>query len=281
MRAPGAFAPGPGGRARLRAAAPRYLALGVLVLLLALGVRSLFYSPPVSSPARPAAAADPPSRLFALQFARAYLSYDASRSAARDRALAPYLSNAVDADAGYFASKGRQRVLWAEIASDQPALAGGRAITVAAALSTQPLPVYLTVTVAHERGGPLALVGYPAFVGAPATSRDAPTSSRTPVDDPQLATVIERVLRNYLAGSAANLKADLAPGAAVTLPTLALEVRSIQRSEWLGGPGSGAVLATVAAVDERGGAYTLAYELGIATRERPYVDFIEVVPTAG
>ena len=95
-----------------------------------------------------------------------------------------------------------------------------------------------------------------------------------------LATVIERVLRNYLAGSAANLKADLAPGAAVTLPTLALEVRSIQRSEWLGGPGSGAVLATVAAVDERGGAYTLPTNSASPTRERPYVDFIEVVPTA-
>jgi hypothetical protein len=279
MRAPPAFARA--GSARLRSAAPRYLAIAVLLLLLTLGLRSLFYSPTPASIAPPTPVADAPSCDFALQFARAYLTYDAARPAARSRALAPYISDAVDADAGYFAPGGIQRVLWAEVASDQPALAGGRAITVAAAISTQGMPVYLTVTVAHQRGGPLALVGYPAFVGAPASSRDAPRSGRTSVDDPQLAAVIGRALRNYLAGSAANLKADLAPGASVTLPTLTLKVRSVQRIEWLGGPGSGAVLATVSAVDARGGTYTLAYELGIALRERPYVDFIEVIPTAG
>lgn len=279
MRAP--IAQARGAAARARAAAPRYLFIAVLGLLVVLGLRSLFHSPEASGIERSAALADAPSRAFALAFARAYLTYDAARSGARGRALAPYLSSAVDADAGYFASKGTQRVLWAEIASDQPALAGGRAITVAAALSTQALPVYLTVTVAHEHGAPLALVGYPAFVGAPAITREAPRSVHTAVDDPQLESVVERALRNYLAGSAANLKADLAPGATVTLPTLALEVRSVERIEWLGGAGPGAVLATVAAVDARGGAYTLAYELGIALRERPYVDFIEVIPTAG
>ena len=34
------------------------------------------------------------------------------------------------------------------------------------------------------------------------------------------------------------------------------------------------------AADRSGATYTLTYELGIAYRERPYVDFIEVVPTA-
>jgi hypothetical protein len=279
MRAPGLLSRG--GGARLRYLAVRYLALAVLALLLLLGLRALFYSPASVSVASPAPLADAPSRDFALQFARAYLSYDAARPAARSRALSPYLSDAVDADAGYFAAGGSQRVLWAQVASDQLALIGGRAITIAAAISTQPTPVYLTVTVAHERGGALALVGYPAFVGAPLTSRQAPRSDRAALDDPQLGAVIERVLRNYLAGSVANLEADLAPGASVTLPTLALAVRSVQRIEWLGGPGSRAVLATVSARDARGSSYTLGYELGIAVRERPYVDFIEVVPTAG
>ncbi|MGD9737307.1 MAG: conjugal transfer protein [Solirubrobacterales bacterium] len=267
--------------AALRAAAPRYLTLGVLALLLLLGVRSLFFAPAAAAPARAAATADAPSRAFALQFARAYLTYDVERPAARARALAPFLSSAVDADAGFLPADGRQEVLWAEVASDQPALAGGRAITVAAALSTQALPVYLTVTVAHERGGPLALVGYPAFVGAPAISRDAPTVSRSAVDDEQINTVVARALRNYLAGSAQNLNADLAPGAEVTLPTLPLQLRSLARVDWLGRSGARAVLAIVEAVDEGGATYTLAYELGIAVRERPYVDFIEVIPTSG
>ena len=182
----------------LRAAAPRYLALGVLALLLLLGLRSLFFSPAASAPAPAAATADAPSRAFALQFARAYLTFDVDRPAARSRALAPFLSDAVDAEAGFFAGDGRQEVVWAEVASDQPALTDGRAITIAAAISTQPLPVYLTVTVAHERGGPLSLVGYPAFVGAPAISRDAPSVSRSTVEDEQLTAVVARALRNYL-----------------------------------------------------------------------------------
>ena len=278
MRTPGGFAE----RATaLRAAAPRYLALGVLALLLLLGLRALFDSPDASGPARAVVTADAPSRAFALQFARAYLSYDVERPAARSQALAPFLSDAVNADAGFFPAGGSQEVIWAEVASDQPALTSGRAITVAAAISTQPLPVYLTVTVAHERGGPLSLVGYPAFVGAPAISRDAPSVSRSAVEDHQLTAVVARALRNYLSGSAQNLKADLAPGAAVTLPTLPLRVRTLGRIEWLGRSGARAVLATVEAIDARGGTYTLAYELGIAIRERPYVNFIEVIPTSG
>lgn len=278
MKAPGGLAER---AAALRAAAPRYLALGVLALLLLLGLRSLFDAPDASAPARAAATADAPSRAFALQFARAYLSYDVEQPAARSRALAPFLSDAVAADAGFFPAGGRQSVIWAEVASDQPALTGGRAITIAAAISTQPLPVYLTVTVAHERGGALSLVGYPAFVGAPAITRDAPSVPRSAVEDEQLTAVVARALRNYLAGSAQNLKADLAPGAAVTLPTLPLRVRSLGRIDWLGRSGARAVLASVEAIDARGAAYTLAYELGVAIRERPYIDFIEVIPTSG
>lgn len=278
MKAPRGFAEG---AAALRLAAPRYLVLGVLALLLALGLRSLFFSPAASPPARAAATAAAPSRAFALQFARAYLTYDVDRPAARSRALAPFLSDAVDAEAGFLAADGRQKVIWAEVASDQPALTGGRAITIAAEISTQPLPVYLTVTVAHERGGPLSLVGYPAFVGAPAISRDAPSIPRSAVEDRQLTAVVTRALRNYLAGSAQNLEADLAPGAAVTLPTLPLRVGSVRRIEWLGRSGARAVLATVEAIDAHRATYTLAYELGIAIRERPYVDFIEVIPTSG
>ncbi len=56
-------------------------------------------------------------------------------------------------------------------------------------------------------------------------------------------------------------------------------MRSLDQLAWVAGPGSGAVLATLTASDPGGATYTLAYELGIAYRERPYVDFIEVIPT--
>jgi hypothetical protein len=265
--------------ARLKAAAPRYLATGVLLVLLALGARALFLPAPPAPASHPPAAADPPSEDFALQFARAYLTYDAARPAQRTRALAPFLSTDLDSGAGFFAAAGVQRVLWEEVASDQPALAGGRVITVAAAVSTQRLPLYLSVTVSHERGRGLALVGYPSFVGAPAVDTQPDPQSRPAVEDKAVLAVVDRVVRNYLAGSAANLKADLTGDAVVTLPTVTLTVERLNRVVWIGAPGGGAVLATVSASDARGAEYTLTYELGIAYRERPYVDFIEVIPT--
>lgn len=265
--------------ARLRAAAPRHLASVALLLLVALGLRSLFWAP--APPERPPAprGADAPSQDFALRFARAYLSFDAARPEARERALAPFLGAELDADAGFFAPTGRRRVLWAHVASDQRALAGGRVITVAAGISTQKPPVYLAVAVQRDRERGLSLGGYPAFVGAPAVDRRAEAPALAEVSEPGVATVAERALRNYLAGSVANLRADLSPGAAVGLPTVTLGVRELEALGWLGGPGSGALLATVAAEDRRGAAYTLTYEIGIERRERPYVSFIQVIPT--
>jgi Conjugative transposon protein TcpC len=265
--------------ARLRALGPRYLAMAALGLLVTLGLRSLFSSPPSLSPRAPASA-DLPSQDFALQFARAYLTYDADRPGARARALAPFVSAVLESGAGFIAASGIQRVLWTEVASDQPALIGGRVITIAAEVSTQRTPLYLAVTVRHPAGQPLSLVGYPSFVGAPLVDTDAAPVSGEEVSDPAVTEVVKRVIRNYLARSAANLEADLTRGAAVTLPTITLALRSVDQITWVGTPGSGAVLITVIAADQRGASYTLTYELGIAYRERPYVDFIEVIPTS-
>ena len=216
-----------------------------------------------------------------MQFARAYLSYDAAKPERRERALAAFLPSSLDPDGGFTPARGSQSVLWAEVASNQPALAGGRVITVAAQTSGQEQPVYLAITVRHDPGRPLELVDYPSFVGAPSVAREpqrrssgaasrTPPSSRSP----------GRVVRNYLAGQVANLDADLTPDAAVTVPTIALRVESVDQVVWTGqGPDSGAVLVTVTALDGSGGTYRLTYELGVVVRERPYVDFVQVIPT--
>lgn len=267
-------------RARLGALAPRHLATAVLLLFLALGIRATFFPAATAAPPAPQpAAADAPSEDFALQFARAYLSYNATDPAARERALAPFLSADLATGAGFTPSSGSRQVLWAEVASDQPALAGGRVITVAAAVSGLRAPLYLAVTVRHEPGQPLSLVGYPALIGAPAIDTAATPPPRTAVTDAAVTQVVDRVLRNYLAAAAPNLRADLTANADVTLPTVRLRVAEVTQIAWVAGAGSGAVLATVTATDAAGNAYTLTYELGIAYRERPYVDFIEVVPT--
>jgi hypothetical protein len=268
-------------RARRGALAPRHLATAALLVFLALGLRATFFPSAASAPPAPApTTADLPSQDFALQFARVYLSYNAAEPSARERALAPLLASDLAAGAGFTPSSGSRQVLWADVASDQPALAGGRVITVAAAVSGQSAPLYLAVTVRHEPGQPLSLVGYPSLIGAPSIATAATAPARTVVTDPAVTEVVERVLRNYLAGSAPNLRADLTADADVTLPTVVLRVREVTQDLWVAGPNSGAVLATVTATDPAGNTYTLTYELGIAYRERPYVDFIEVVPTA-
>jgi hypothetical protein len=266
--------------ARWAAAAPRYLASVVLFVFFALGLRTTFFPPaPALSAAPLKAAADAPSEDFALQFARAYLTYDAASPGVRARALASFVPDGFDAGAGFFPASGSQRVLWAQVASDQRALAGGRVITVAAGVSTQRLPVYLAVTVRHDRGRPLALVGYPSFVGAPAVDTAGGPAPRSAVEDAAVVEVVERVVRNYLAAAAPNLKADLTDDAVVTLPTVSLKVRSVDQVAWVDGPASAAVLVTVTASDSRQSTYTLTYELGLVYRERPYVDFVEVIPT--
>lgn len=270
-------------RARFGALAPRRLATAVLLVFLALGLRATFLPTSAAAPPTPSAplAADAPSQDFALQFARAYLAYEAADPAARERALAPFVSQSLAAGGGFTPYSGSREVLWAQVASDQPALAGGRVITVAAAVSDQDAPLYLAVTVRHDPGQPLSLVGYPSLIGAPAIDTAAEPPSRTAVTEPAVAQVAERVLRNYLAASAPNLRADLTGEADVTLPTVVLHVEEVTQILWVAGPDSGAVLATLTATDEAANTYTLTYELGIAYRERPYVDFIEVIPTSG
>jgi Conjugative transposon protein TcpC len=267
-------------RVRHAAAAPRLLACGVLAIFFLLGVRAAFFGertkpPPVVAEPQ----ADAPSRAFALQFARAYLTYDVSHPGRRAEALAPYLGGGgLAAGAGFSASHSSQRVKWVELASDQPALAGGRLLTVAAALSTQTLPLYLAISVAHRDGGGVELLGYPSIVGAPLIDRPE-LPAREAVTAPPLLEVTERVMRNYLSGAAEDLRADLLPSAEITLPTLRLRLSEVQSVQWLGEPGSAAVIATVVATGPRGETYTLSYELGITNRDRPYVTYVEVIPS--
>jgi hypothetical protein len=267
-------------RSRLLARWPRHLASLALLVLVALGLRTLLV-PPTSPATKPRASAsvDAPSEDLALHFARAYLTYDAAHPRAREEALAPYLPKGDGVGAGFSSSAGSRKVLWEDVASDQRSLQGGRVITVAAQVSGAAAPLYLAIAVRHEPGRPLSLIGYPALIGAPAISTSTDEPPRETVSDPEVSEVVRRVLGNYLAGSAPELRADLTDDAQVTLPTIALRVREVSDLEWISGPGSGAVLATVAAEGHEGDTYTLTYELGIAWHERPYVDFIEVVPT--
>jgi hypothetical protein len=251
-------------RVRLRRELPRHL----LVLLSIAGIAaSARYA---IAPPAPAVASAPTGQLpqpemaaaaYAVLFARRYLTWSAAEPQASASALEAFVGPSMEGGAGLqLPSGGEQHVEWAEAVQQRLAAPGEYVYTIAAQTSLAGL-VYLTVPIARTASGALALAGYPAFVGAPATLPAELPAHLREVSDPALATVVRRALRNYLAASASELAADLTPDARVSLPTMALTLDGVERLDWA--QQGSAVLATVQAQEERGVHYTLAYELDV------------------
>jgi hypothetical protein len=197
---------------------------------------------------------------FASLFARRYLSWNSAEPQQRgleESELGGRGAEAVDLRPP---ASGAQRVLWAQVVQARVAQPGVNVYTVAAETDAEGL-VYLTVPVARLADGRLALAGYPAFVGPPASAPARLGAPQREVGDPTLLLVVSRALRNYLAGSADELSADLTSGARVSLPTRPLNLESVERASWT--PAGRTVLATVRAADRRGVEYTLGYELDV------------------
>jgi hypothetical protein len=193
--------------------------------------------------------------------------------------LESFAGTTMETDAGLrLPPSGEQRVDWVEVVQAREPLPGEHVYTVAAQTDTAGL-LYLTVGVQRAADGSLALADYPAFVGPPAYAAARPQGHLREVNDPALQAVVERALRNYLAGSAANLAADLTRDAHVSVPRLGLTVESVGRLRWA--PGGGAVVASVRAMDPRGVHYSLAYELDLAqTAGRWEVSAVQTEPGA-
>ncbi len=269
-------------RERLIRGGPRYLLYATCFVGLLASARYAL-APPRSSAARartqPVASPDLAARGYATLFARRYLTWEAARPAASENALTAMAGPALEPDAGLtLPASGEQRVLWAEVVQER-SLAPKRDVYTIAAQTDAAGLLYLTVTVAREGDGQLALAGYPAFVGAPSSQPAKLPVAAAEVDDGALTTVVERALRNYLAASQEELSADLAVGARVAVPTASLTLLSISRLTWSADRRS--VLAIVRAQDARGAQYTLGYEADV---EEPHgrweLSAIQVDPTA-
>jgi hypothetical protein len=250
---------------RLARGLPRYVLYAACVAGLVASARFTLAPPRVSAStvaAPDVAAADPAAEGYAVLFARRYLSWNASQPQLAAQALTPMIGTALAPGGGLtLPPSGEQHVLWAEVVQVRGREAGAHVYTVATQTDATGL-VYLAVGVAREPDGSLALAGYPAFVGPPdATGADVPTRA-TEVDEPALAAVVGRALRNYLAGASEDLAADLSSSARVSAPGFALTLESVQRLGWSGDRRS--VLATVLARDARGVRYTLGYEVDVA-----------------
>jgi hypothetical protein len=256
-------------RIRLARELPRYLLHALATMGLVASARFAIDPPRPNLPAallqRPAPV-DLSAEGYATLFARRYLTWEARDPQMRENALASYLGAGLEQGVGLQPPAGsEQRVQWAQVVQEREPQAGEHVYTVAAQTDTAGL-LYLTVSVLRNSTG-LALAGYPAFVGAPASgpARAEGTTDLRAVSEPALSAVVARALRNYLAGSATELAADLASGAQISMPGLELSLESLQSLQWA--PGAGAVLAVVQAEDRRGTQYTLAYELNISRQQ--------------
>jgi hypothetical protein len=224
-------------------------------------------------------ASDPAAEGYAALFARRYLTWDAAQPQLSEQALAPMIGSALAPGAGLtLPPSGAQRVLWAEVVQARPDGAGRHVYTVAAQTDTAGL-LYLTIGVGRDAEGNLAIVGYPAFIGAPQAGPAQALQRAPEVTDRALVSVVERALRNYLAATPEELAADLSADARIAVPAMSLTLESMQRLGWSGDGRS--VLAVVQAREARGARYTLGYELDVANvGGRWEVSAIEMDPQA-
>ncbi len=202
---------------------------------------------------------------YAVLFVRRYLTWEASRPQSGVQALQAFTGPGMEPDAGeVLPATGEQRVEWAEVVQVRESVPGTHVYTVAAQTDTAGL-LYLAVAVARLASGALRLAGYPAFVGAPSSAPGSPPAAEHELAEPALSTVVSRALRNYLAGSAGELAADLSSQARVSLPTGGLTLDSVQHMAWT--EAGRTVGAVIQAHEERGVEYLLAYELDVARQQ--------------
>jgi hypothetical protein len=218
---------------------------------------------PVSPPPAKVEVADLAAEGYASLFARRYLTWNANDPEAYRQELEPFLGSNTNATVGVeLPRSGSQQVQWTQVVQSREPQTGEHVYTVAAQTDASGL-LYLTVNVIRKAGGILALAGYPAFVGAPAsTTIDNLVEHLHSVEEPVLETVIKRALHNYLAASASDLAADLTSEAQVSLPGMELALQSVGQMKWL--PGHASVFAVLTASDSRGALYTLTYELDVS-----------------
>jgi len=267
---------------RLLRGLPRYLLGAAAVAGIVASARFAIAPPRPRAPAPVSVGPGPADRAaegYAALFARRYLTWTGSEPIASARALEAFAGSAMEADAGLrLPASGGQRVEWVEVVQSREPLSGEHIYTLAAQTDTAGL-LYLTVSVRRQADGSLALADYPAFVGPPAYAPFQARSQLREVTDGALQTVVERALRNYLAGSESNLAADLTSGARISLPRLGLTVQSIGRLRWAAG--GGAVVALVQAQDGRGVHYWLEYELDVTRAAgRWEVSAVQMEPSA-
>lgn len=258
-----------------------WLAIGVVLIR---GLVSIFGGDAADARRPEAGAAarafpDAEAQAFAVSFARSYLSFVPGRQEWVAPALRPYLAPRLREDGGLKVPEaGPPQIVEQATVARTEALDSRRAlVTVATTVSSDVVTTrYLTVPVARDANGGLAVVDYPSFSPPPARANveDAPVQPLDAAEQKRIEALLERFFPVYFDGPARQLVYFLSPG--TRLPALRersvfLGLDSVEQASGGRGPRR-VVLADVEVRDRRTGAsFALSYRIALERRDRWYV----------
>ena len=222
---------------------------------------------------------DDEARAFAVDFARAYLSYSPRYPQRYARGVLGFVSpDVADSVVPRFAQRdSRQMVQNALVAhverqDDRRAL-----VTVAATLAARSVSTrYLTVPVARDGRGGLTVYDLPSFVAPPprAQVRLPEPEPLSGIERAEIEDVLTRFFRAFLAGRQGDLEYFVPAGVRIGAVGQPYELAGLD-SVAQDGPAAGrvrSVLVTVRARDpEAGAVYPLRYRVRLVRRDRWYV----------
>lgn len=277
---------------RTRATLARTLGRIALWLVLAvIGIRGM--AAIAAGPQRPerpviAAAAgagwpDESARAFAADFARAYLTWSPQHPGYHQLAVKPFVSDSVPDDAGLqVPDHGSNQTVNQVIPADGKRIGGDRAlITVAATVSNRTITTrYLTVPVARDAHGGLAVYDLPSFAPppAPAAAGGEDSQSLDGREGAEISDVLQRFLTAYLGGRTADLAYFLPPGDHLQALAQHYELSELQNVTQVTDAGGAkrTVLAVATVRDPESGArFDLRFRIELAHRDRWYVQRID------
>jgi hypothetical protein len=256
----------------------------VLALLLVRGASDVLAGerpPPPVPGARGTAVSwpDDEARAFAVDFARAYLSYSPRQPDRYARGVLPFVSADVAGSVvpRFARSDSRQFVQSAVVArtsasGDERALVTVAATVVGRDVSTR----YLTVPVARDPGGGLTVYDPPSFSAPPARGRvqRAELEPVSGAEGAEVQDVLARFFRAFLAGRSADLEYFVPAGVRIGALAQRYELAGLDSVEQIGSSAgrTRSVLASVRARDAQSRAvYPLRYRVRLVRRDRWYV----------
>ena len=168
----------------------------------------------------PAAWPDDEARAFGAAFARAYLTVSSREPGAQARALARFVAPELFDSIAPVAGEGSRGSSVAAVVFARAAVVDRRHALLTFAVIVGDGARYLTVPIARDDRGGLVVDELPSFAAPPrvASLAVAPAESVTGAERDELAAIVERFLRAYVAGDAGALAYLVPAGVRIATP---------------------------------------------------------------